>query len=426
MQRLGLPIGLIHATQRCDRLVQHIAGGILQLLAGVRVRLDVALGRQQRTRHAGHLTQQTHARLDQRRGGRQHLALTVGQRIPRVGGHHAVAVQVRHGTAQEIVGIEHADVLGVDRNRLVQVEVGGIGLHVAHVELLDHLLHREHVTVRGDRPAEQRQVVEQALGDEAVLAVQEQVRLRVALGELLLALAHDVRHMAEHRHLLGHAQLHQVPVEHDLARGGAQQILAAQHHVHIHHRVVNRIGQRVQRIAVRAHDHVIRHRTGLELDAAADQIVEDDVLVGHADAQRGLAALRAERGLLLLGQVAVEPVIAELGRTAGGDVALLDLIRRRVRLVGIPGLKQAVGHLPVDGGTLGLAVRAVRAADLHALVPIQAEPTQRVEDLVVALLGIAGGVGVLDAEHEGAAGVAGFGPVEQGGADHTHMRGAGR
>ena len=68
----------------------------------------------------------------------------------------------------------------------------------------------------------------------------------------------------------------------------------------------------------------------------------------------------------------------------------------------------------------------MRAADLHALVPIQAEPTQRVEDLVVALLGIAGGVGVLNAEHEGAAGVAGLGPVEQGGADHTHMRGAGR
>ena len=44
----------------------------------------------------------------------------------------------------------------------------------------------------------------------------------------------------------------------------------------------------------------------------------------------------------------------------------------------------------------------------------------------VALLAVARGVGVLDAEHEGAAGVAGVGPVEQRGADQADVRRAGR
>src|SRR5699024_11437067 len=58
-------------------------------------------------------------------------------------------------------------------------------------------LDREDVAVGCDRPAEQREVVEQPLGDEAVLAVTEQVRLGVALGELLVPGSGDVRQVAE-------------------------------------------------------------------------------------------------------------------------------------------------------------------------------------------------------------------------------------
>ena len=256
--------------------------------------------------------------------------------------------------------------------------------------------------------------------------MQEQVGFRVALRQLLLAFAHDVRHVAEQRDFLGDAKLDEVTVQHNLARGGAQQVFATQHDIDAHHRIVHRVGERVQRVAVRADDHVIRHGSGLELDAPADQVVEGDVLIGHADTQRRLTAFCAEGGLLLVGQIAVETVIAKSLRAAGGDVTRLDLFRRRIRFVGVPGFEQLGGDVLVNLGALGLTVWAVRAADLDALVPVDVQPLERVENLVVAFLAITLRVGVLDTEHESAVRVACFRPVEQGGADHAHMRRAGR
>ena len=75
----------------------------------------------------------------------------------------------------------------------------GLGLTRSISNAVDHLLHREDVAVLGDRPAQQGQVVQQPLGQEALVAVAEQVRLRVALGELLVALTHHVGQVAEAR-----------------------------------------------------------------------------------------------------------------------------------------------------------------------------------------------------------------------------------
>ena len=63
------------------------------------------------------------------------------------------------------------------------------------------------------------------------------------------------------------------------------------------------------------------------------------------------------------------------------------------------------------------------------LVPVQAQPAQAVEQVPVGLLGVARGVGVLDAEDEGATGVPGVRPVEQrrpheADVDHAGGRGA--
>ena len=75
----------------------------------------------------------------------------------------------------------------------------GLGLTPRDVEGRHHLLQGEDVAVLGDRPAQQGQVVQQPLGQEALVAVGEQVGLGVALGELLVALAHDVGQVAEAR-----------------------------------------------------------------------------------------------------------------------------------------------------------------------------------------------------------------------------------
>ena len=160
---------------------------------------------------------------------------------------------------------------------------------------------------------------------------------------------------------------------------------------------------------------------GLEGDLPADQVSEGDVLVGHAQAQHGLTPLGPVGGDLLVAQVSVESVVAQLGVLALGAVALLDLLGGRVGLVGVSGLQQPRSHVAVNVHALALAVRSVRPSLANPLVPVEAEPLEGLDDLVKGLLGIAGGVGILDAEDEGSPRVSGVRPVEQARADHSDV-----
>ena len=190
----------------------------------------------------------------------------------------------------------------------------------------------------------------------------------------------------------------------------------------LHQGVVDRVDERVQRGAVRAHDAVVRDVLRGEGQLAADQVREGDRLVGHPEADNGGAALGLVRGLLLGAQLAAVAVVAgRLAGGAGGLAAGVQLLLRAVAVVGVTGVQQLLGDVLVEVHALRLAVRRVRAADLGALVPVEAQPAHRVEQLVVRLLGVAGRVGVLDAEDQGSLVVPGERPVEQGSADQAHV-----
>src|SRR5690606_32290118 len=98
----------------------------------------------------------------------------------------------------------------------------------------------------------------------------------------------------------------------------------------------------------------------------------------------------------------------------------------REALVQVARSLELLDHVAVDLSALRLAVRPVRTTDVDALVPVDAQPAQTVEQLLVALLAVARRIGVLDAEHELAAGVPRVGPIEQGGADEADVGSAGR
>ena len=130
----------------------------------------------------------------------------------------AGGLEVRHGARGEVADLELPDVVAVDRLGLLQVEARRVRVDVLDVERRDELVAAEHVAVGRERPAEQREVVDETLGDEAPVAVVEEVRLGVALGELLVALAHDVGQVAEARHERGHPDVDERVVQRDLPR----------------------------------------------------------------------------------------------------------------------------------------------------------------------------------------------------------------
>ncbi|SKX94579.1 Uncharacterised protein [Mycobacteroides abscessus subsp. abscessus] len=100
----------------------------------------------------------------------------------------------------------------------------------------------------------------------------------------------------------------------------------------------------------------------------------------------------------------------------------LDLLGRRERLVGLTRVEELLDDVLVDAATLRLSIRRVRAPDLRALVPVEPEPAEGLEDGVVGFLAVARGVGVFDPEDEGALVMTRLGEVEQRGPHHSDVR----
>ena len=337
------------------------------------------------------------------------------------------ALEVGDDAFREDLGRQHPDVVPVDGLGLLLVEAGGVRVHVPDVECRRELLEGEHVAVRRDGPPEKGKVVQQAFGDETPLALKEEIGLRVALGELFVpGVAQDEGHVGETRDEGGHTGLDEGSVERELTRGGRHEILAADDVGDPHQRVVDGVDEGIEGNTARADQDEVREGSRREGHLAADEIDVSEVFVRHTQAPGRLAPLRAVRGALLLGQIPVEIVVAQLLRSAVRLVARVDLFRRRVALVHRTRIHELLQHLAVDLVALRLPIGRVRPPDLDTLVPVDVQPAQGFEELLVALLAVTGGVGVLDPEHELPTVVAGVGPVEEHGADETHVREARR
>ncbi len=273
-----------------------------------------------------------------------------------------------------------------------------------------------------ERPAEQREVVDEALGNEPAVAVVEQVRLGVALAQLFVVLPHDIGQVAEARDVVGDADLDERVVERDLARGAREQVFAAQHVGDPHQRIVDRVHKGIEGCTIGAHNHKVGKRSLREGDLAANEVVEAELGVRHPKAQGRLASLSLVGGDRFGGQFPLEVVVALLGVPTVGDVAGLDLLAGGEALVEVPRRFELLNHTLVDVTALGLAVRSIRPTNIDALIPIDVQPPERIEELLVALLGVTRGVGVFDAEDQLASRVPGVGPVEQGRADQANVR----
>ena len=122
-------------------------------------------------------------------------------------------------------------------------------------------------------------------------------------------------------------------------------------------------------------------------------------------------------------------VVAARLLLAARRVAGRDLLAGAEAAVEASARAQGRGLLLVDLQPLGLQVGTAGAADAGALVPVEAQPLHAAQDRLVGGVGAALLVGVLDAQDEGAARLAGVEPVEQGRARAAHVqvaRGAGR
>ena len=156
-----------------------------------------------------------------------------------------------------------------------------------------------------------------------------------------------------------------------------QVVFAADHVRDVHFQVVHHIDEMEDITSIGAFDdHVGRVRKVAVIDGhfTADEVVHGDGL-----------ALEAE---------------------APGTVVLINAA----------GVGEFLEPRVVDGLALALEIRPAGAVLAGAFVPVEAEPAHAVEDRLAGFLGVAGLVGVLDAQDERAAMFAGEEPVEERGA----------
>ena len=243
----------------------------------------------------------------------------------------------------------------------------------------------------------------------------------MALGELLAVGAQDHGDVGER----GHGRAEGL-VDHDLARGVGQVVVAADDVGDLHHGVVDDGREVIRGRAIGAEDDKVVELLGVEGHLAVDGVVDDDVaaVLGHLDAQDvGLAGLDAAAGLLGIkiaasALIALEGVLALLRGLAVG----VELLLGAEAGIGLALVPKLLGGLLVQVQALGLGVGSKVATHLGTLVPVQAQPTHGAQDDLRVLVGGAGGVGVVDAQDERAAVSTGESPVIDSGAGAANVQ----
>ena len=88
-----------------------------------------------------------------------------------VGADEPGVAKVGNQPVGQVVDSELTDLHPVDRFALLQVELCRVRVDPLDLERLGHLLQGEQLAVVADRPAEQGEIVQQALGQETPVAV---------------------------------------------------------------------------------------------------------------------------------------------------------------------------------------------------------------------------------------------------------------
>ena len=206
----------------------------------------------------------------------------------------------------------------------------------------------------------------------------------------------------------------------------------------LHQVIVDHVREVIRRQAIRLEQHLIVDVADVArlLASRSSSFHVDRPLERHREAHDERLAGRGARIGLGRHRIAAEPVVAgSSSRPPAGPASSRAAracrssdSRRRSRAASPRG--------PDRSRALALAIRGMRATDIGAFVPRQAEPVQRIEDHLLGLGACAGLVGVLDPEDEFATLLLGEDVVEQrdlGGPDvrvtgrrwcnsHTHGR----
>ena len=154
----------------------------------------------------------------------------------------------------------------------------------------------------------------------------------------------------------------------------------------------------------------------MERDVAAHEVSEDDGAVRrHPEPDDGVLPARDAAACLVDGERPARPRVARrLPRGNRGLALGLEALGGTEAVVRAASVDERGGVQAVQVKPLRLPVGTMRPADVRALIPLQAEPSEILENRRLRLARGPLDVGVFDAQDERSAGSARHQPVEQG------------
>ncbi len=265
----------------------------------------------------------------------------------------------------------------IEPGAFIEVKVGVLAVDLFEFEKGDDFLDVEFLAVVLRGPAEHTEVVADGLRSVTGVEVGGDAGSLVAFAHFGAILVEDEWNVGVTRR--GSPEDFE---EFEVLGGVGEMVFAANDVGDLHFDVIDDIHEMENPRAVWAADGHVRVGGGIgevEIDAAADEVMDGDDLARGAETPGALVLVEMSSGAEFL------------------EVAF------------------------VNGLALGLKIGAEGSVFFWALVPIESEPAEAVEDDLDGLRGVACLVGVLDAQDERTAAVARVEPVEEGGASPAHV-----
>jgi hypothetical protein len=315
------------------------------------------------------------------------LLLHDGERGAEIGvvvlvGQDAGPLQDRDGEGLERALFHGAKILAVDPEKLVRVEARVGAVDLRQVELRDHFLDGNDLAIVLGRPAEQAEIITHRGGQITLVDVILDRSAGVALAHLGAVRIEDERDVSVVRRL----RAERLDEREMLLRVG-KMVFAANDVGDAHLQIIDDVDEVENGRAILALDDEVGFVRAVELDVATNEVVHGNGRLGRAETDRAVRFISLALGHQLLDRLAINP--------------------------------------PALALEIGAAIALHPAAELRPLVPVHPEPAQPLQDHVDVLGLVPRGVGVLHAQDERAAGVAGIEPVEKRGAGAADMKHAG-
>jgi hypothetical protein len=245
-------------------------------------------------------------------------------------------------------------------------------------ELFDDSFLRENLLSGGRGPAQEDKVVEKSLRQETLLPILGNRRGTVSFAQGGSIVAKDKWMMAK----LGEMPS-QSPIDKNLAGGVGEMIISTNHMGDAHQMVIYHTGKIIGSHSIGADDDEIANSFGIEMHFPVNEILKNDRLSFHSEAEDRAVSFGFHPGDLIFGKGTATTVIT--GHLSFGKLFLPDSLqpfRGAEAFVDFSFLKKLIRIVTIERKALGLAIGAIGSALVGTFVPKDSQPMKIFNDSI--------------------------------------------